>query len=79
MHVYQAKSSRFESTDFASVMIDDVGCSRRLKCPGCDYGTLTTEGHPLWRLEYMVTWGRQFHLLVFIMFFKWINQYNKSV
>ena len=22
MHIYQAKSSRFESTDFASVMID---------------------------------------------------------
>ena len=24
MHIYLAKSSRFESTDFASVMIDDV-------------------------------------------------------
>ena len=29
MHIYLAKSSRFESTVFASVMIDDVGCSRR--------------------------------------------------
>ena len=27
MNVYSAKSSRFESTDLASVMIDDVGCS----------------------------------------------------
>ena len=27
---------RFESTDFASVMIDDVGCSRRHQCPQCD-------------------------------------------
>ena len=25
MYIYQAKSSRFESTDFASVVIDDVG------------------------------------------------------
>ena len=25
MHIYLAKSSRFESTDFASVMIDDGG------------------------------------------------------
>ena len=25
MHVYPAKKSRFESTDFVSVMIDDVG------------------------------------------------------
>ena len=36
MYVYPAKSSRFESTDFASVMIDDVGCSRRHQCPRCD-------------------------------------------
>ena len=35
MHIYLAKSSRFESTDFASVMIDDVGCSRRHQCPQC--------------------------------------------
>ena len=35
MHVYPAKSSRFGSTDFASVMIDDVGCSRRHQCPQC--------------------------------------------
>ena len=27
MHIHLAKSSRFESTDFASVMVDDVGCS----------------------------------------------------
>ena len=38
MHIYLAKSSRFESTDFASVMIDDVGCSRRHQCPQCGYG-----------------------------------------
>ena len=36
MHIYAAKSSRFESTDFASIMIDDVGCSRRHQCPQCD-------------------------------------------
>ena len=36
MHVYPAKSSRFESTDFASVMID--GCSRRHQCPRCVVG-----------------------------------------
>ena len=35
MHVYQANSSGFESTDFASVMIDDVGCSRRHQCTQC--------------------------------------------
>ena len=35
MHVYPAKLSRFESTDFASVMIDDVACSRRHQCPRC--------------------------------------------
>ena len=27
MHVYLTKSSRFESTDFATIMIDDVGIS----------------------------------------------------
>ena len=26
---------RFESTDFASVMIDNVGCSQRHQCPQC--------------------------------------------
>ena len=36
MHAYPAKSSRFESTDFASVMIDDVGCSRRHQCTQCE-------------------------------------------
>ena len=35
MHVSPAKSSMFESTNFASVMIDDVGCSRRHQCPRC--------------------------------------------
>ena len=35
MHVCPAKSSGFESTDFASVMIDDVGCSRRHQCARC--------------------------------------------
>ena len=32
MFSYQ-NSTRFESTDFASVMIDDVGCSGRHQCP----------------------------------------------
>ena len=36
MHIYLAKSSRFESTGFASVMTDDVGCSRRHQCPQCE-------------------------------------------
>ena len=36
MHIYLAKSTRFESTDFAPVMIDDVGCSRRHQCPQCE-------------------------------------------
>ena len=36
IHVYPTKLSRFESTDFTSVMIDDVGCSRRHQCPRCD-------------------------------------------
>ena len=35
MHVFLSKSTRFESTDFESVMIDDVGCSRRHQCPQC--------------------------------------------
>ena len=34
-HAFLSKSTRFESTDFASVMIDDVGCSRRHQCPQC--------------------------------------------
>ena len=38
MHVFLSKSTRFESTDFASVMIDDVGYSRRHQCPQCAYG-----------------------------------------
>ena len=33
---FLSKSTRFESTDFASVMIDDVGCSRRHQYPQCD-------------------------------------------
>ena len=37
MHINLAKSSRFESNDFASVMIDDVGCSRRHQCPQCAF------------------------------------------
>ena len=36
MHINLAKSSRFESNDFASVMIDDV---RRHQCPQCEAGT----------------------------------------
>ena len=44
MHIYLAKSSRFESTDFASVMIDDVGCSRRHQCPQCEYIRHATYG-----------------------------------
>ena len=35
MHIYLAKSSRFESTDFVSDMIDDIGCSWRHQCPQC--------------------------------------------
>ena len=35
MHVYLWKSSRFEPTDFASVIIDDFGFSRRHQCPQC--------------------------------------------
>ena len=31
MHIYVAKSSRFESTGFASVMTDDVGCVPSVK------------------------------------------------
>ena len=33
---FPIKSTRFESTDFASVMIDDAGCSRRHQCPQCE-------------------------------------------
>ena len=33
MHFNLAKSSRFESTDFASVMIDGVGCIRHHQGP----------------------------------------------
>ena len=36
MHVYPTKSSRFESADFASVLIDDIGCNRRHQCPRCE-------------------------------------------
>ena len=36
MNIYPAKSSWFESACFASVMIDDVGCSQRHQCPQCD-------------------------------------------
>ena len=39
MHIYPAKSSRFESSDFASVMIDDVGCSG-CSVPGVEFETV---------------------------------------
>ena len=48
MHIYLAKSSWFKSTNFASVMIDDIGCSRRHQCPQCDYPGATK---PPWRLN----------------------------
>ena len=35
IHVFLSKSMRYELTDFAWVMIDDVGCSRRHQCPQC--------------------------------------------
>ena len=38
MHAYPTKSSRFESTDIASVMVDDIGCSRRHQYPRCVNG-----------------------------------------
>ena len=41
MNIYLAKLSRFESADFASVMIDGVGCSRRHMCPQCDIWLLS--------------------------------------
>ena len=34
-YVFQSKLTRFESTDFASVMIDDIDCSRRHQYPQC--------------------------------------------
>ena len=36
-HPCIAKSYRFESTDFVSVMIDDIGCSRCHQCPRCGH------------------------------------------
>ena len=46
MHIFMliqafflAKSSRFKSADFASVMTDDVGCSGRHQCTQCGIGT----------------------------------------
>ena len=33
---FLAKSCRFKSADFASVMTDDVGCSGRHQCTQCD-------------------------------------------
>ena len=33
--IFLSKSTRFESSDFASVMIDGVGRSRRYQCPQC--------------------------------------------
>ena len=37
---FLAKSSRFKSADFASVMNDDVGCSGRHQSTQCDLITL---------------------------------------
>ena len=41
MHIYLAKSSRFESTDFASVMIFDDGCSPHHQSPQCNENNKT--------------------------------------
>ena len=38
MNIQLAKSSGFESTDFASITIDELGCSRRNQCPKCASG-----------------------------------------
>ena len=42
---FLAKSSRFESADFASAMIDDVGCSGRHQCTQCDSGVVILHNH----------------------------------
>ena len=56
VHVYPAKSSRFESTDFAAVRIN--GCSRRHQCPRCglipNVTALKFHSH-IW-IEFMYQW-----------------------
>ena len=47
MDVYPAKPLRFESNDFASVIIDDVGYSRRHQCPPCVYIIRYTNIHKI--------------------------------
>ena len=65
MHIYLAKSSPFESTDFASVMIDDVGCSRRHQCPQCEYlGIILCMRPANERQRYSLTWAGCIHNMI---------------
>ena len=67
MHVYQAKLSRFESTDFASIMIDDVGCSRCHQCPRCDSKSA---------LVYILGWQQVYAMRVFQLIIVFLLQDN---
>ena len=59
-HVYPAKSSRFESIDFASVMIDDVSRRCHHQCPQCVYRFPVLTSH--FRMENPI-WVKQHHYI----------------
>ena len=58
MHVFLSKLTRFESTDFASVMIDDVGSSRRHQCPQCALKQCRLPLGMACRIYDLTHWGR---------------------
>ena len=63
-HVYLAKSSRFESTDFASVMIDDVISVPNVFCPFHGrYPSLLSVSYCQVRTYFLITIGFHYHKL----------------
>ena len=65
-HPYIAKSYRFKSTDFASVMIDEVGCSRRHVFPRCGNGNI------LWPLLFSSSTTEVAHVFIWWTFITWV-------
>ena len=73
---FLAKSSRFKSADFASVMTDDVGCS------GCHQCTQILGVWPFWLTPLFfrsITFWRAYGLIVFpllkLLSFFWLTYY----
>ena len=71
---FLAKSSRFKSADFASVMTDDVGCSGRHQCIQCaHHDDVVCLVNVYWIL--LTHWGRVMH----ICFSKRCHQWRQAI